>query len=192
LTGRLLDVGCGTKPYAPILSFSEHVGVDVAGSPHALTAADRVYDGRTLPFGDAAFDSLLCTEVLEHCADPDRLAHEIGRVLKPGGHALIAVPMVLQHHEEPHDYQRFTRWGMERLASAAGAEIVWLRARGGVYSTALASVHLAVSTSLSRRPFADVARWALWPIAAAAVALDKRGRQPPAITLGWQMLMRKR
>jgi ubiquinone/menaquinone biosynthesis C-methylase UbiE len=67
-----------------------------------------MYDGVVLLFGDAEFDSALYTEVLEHCRDPQRVVQETWRVLKPGGYALVTVPMVIHHHEEPWDFQRFT------------------------------------------------------------------------------------
>jgi len=191
LRGRLLDVGCGNKPYASILQCGEHVGVDVASSPHHRERMDKIYDGRSLPFSDSEFDSLLCSEVLEHCQDPQLVVREMARVLKPGGHALLTVPMVFHHHEEPWDFQRFTRYGMEHLARQAGLNVVWLKPRGGMYGTALAQVYCAVGYTLSRRPFIDVLLWMMWPISLIIFQWDKRRKNTPVMSLGWQMLVSK-
>jgi SAM-dependent methyltransferase len=191
LTGRLLDVGCGNKPYAPLLRCTTHFGVDVPTSPHDHGRFDAVYDGRTLPFPDAAFDSILCTEVMEHAINPLGLAAEIGRVLRPGGHALVTAPYMIHTHESPHDYQRFTRYGMEQLARAGGLELVWVRPRGGVFVVAAIGVLTALSQVVGRRPLSDVMNWMMFPGVLLARLLDRWRGRPEVLTLGWQMLARK-
>lgn len=55
--------------------------------------ADVTVDLMAMPFGDATFDVVLCNHVLEHVAD-DRVAMaEIARVLRPGGWAILLVPV---------------------------------------------------------------------------------------------------
>jgi SAM-dependent methyltransferase len=191
LRGRLLDVGCGKKPYASLLNCTEHVGVDVENSPHPRDAMDKIYDGQTLPFADEEFDSLLCTEVLEHCRDPQRVMREMYRVLKPGGYALITVPMIFHHHEEPWDFQRFTHYGMEWLAKQANLRVLWIKPRGAVYSTTLAMLYTALSYSLSRRPFIDIALWGMWPFTVAMLTFDSFKKNPVTMSLGWQMFVQR-
>lgn len=192
LCGDLLDVGCGNKPYASVLRCKRYIGVDVLTSPYNRSSVDVVYGGDTLPFGNAEFDSVLCTEVLEHARSPRRLAHEIARVLKPGGYALLTAPMFMQHHEEPCDFHRFTRHGMANLASQARLDVVWIQARGGVYSTALAALYLMQGRTGVRRPLADLVLWLLWPFAKLAIRIDAKSRDAvPLVSLGWQMLTRK-
>src|SRR5919108_4230868 len=60
---RLLDVGCGVKPYLPIFEAGarEYVGVDVDNE-----AADLAGPAEPLPVPDARFDLVLCTQVLDH------------------------------------------------------------------------------------------------------------------------------
>jgi SAM-dependent methyltransferase len=188
LPGRLLDVGCGRKPYARLLSCREHIGVDVESSPHPRAEMDRIYDGQKLPFANDDFDSILCTEVVEHARDPKQLFHEMARVLKPGGHALITVPMLFHHHEEPYDFQRLTRYGMENLAREAGLHVVWIKPRGGVYASFLGTLYTAVGQTLSRRPFIDLVLWILWPFALALLKFERWRNRPVVLSLGWQML----
>jgi SAM-dependent methyltransferase len=101
--GRVADVGCGTgellRQLAETWPASELVGVDFAASrlrtaaaaapPVTLVDADL---GAGLPFADAVFDAVFCTEVLEHLKDPVRCLREIRRVLAPGGRLTLSVP----------------------------------------------------------------------------------------------------
>ena len=106
---RVLDVGCGPKPYYPFFAerASEYVGVDVV--PHA--AADLVGRIEELPVEDGAFDLVLCTQVLEHCDDPVRAVSELRRVTAPGGRVLASTHGVQVYHPSPQDYWRWTYAG---------------------------------------------------------------------------------
>ena len=78
---RILDVGCGVKPYYPFFAdvASEYVGVDVVENP----AAELLGPVEALPVEDATFDVVLCTQVLEHCDDPAQAVRELRRVTRP-------------------------------------------------------------------------------------------------------------
>ena len=191
LRGRLLDVGCGTRPYLPLLDVSEYVGVDVERSPHHLDKAVVLYDGLHLPFPDDAFASVLCTEVLEHCGEPDVLLQEISRVLKQGGHCLLTAPMVIEHHEVPHDGFRFTRFALERLAARSRLDVVWILPRGHQYDVWVYATYSAISYTLSRRPWKDLVMWFVWPWTIVAHLLDGWRSNDVTLTLGWQVLMKK-
>jgi SAM-dependent methyltransferase len=191
LGGVLLDVGCGTKPYASLITSRKHIGIDVGSSLHDKAAFDSVYDGFAFPFSDLSFDSVLCTEVLEHSSDPLHLVLEIARVLKPTGYALITAPMVIEHHEAPYDYQRFTKFGLKEIVGRAHLHVEWIKPRGGPYVTALSAIYIAVSQIISLRPFIDIILWFLWPIAAIVYWADSMSTRTPVISLGWQMLVRK-
>jgi SAM-dependent methyltransferase len=192
LTGHLLDVGCGNKPYAKILKCDRHTGIDIDSTPHSKNAADVIFDGKTLPFEDGQFDSLLCTEVLEHVRELDDLLSELGRVLKPGAHGFITVPMVIHHHEEPYDYRRLTRFGMSLLADKMGCEVVWITSRGGIYTVLASFLLLSATYTLSIRPIIDILLVILWPFCMFLLLVERlRGREP-VISLGWQMLVKKK
>jgi SAM-dependent methyltransferase len=128
LQGRVLDVGCGQKPFAPLLppSVTQYIGIDVA----ANSAADVRASALSLPFSDGAFDGVLCTEVLEHLSDPDGAVREFYRVLKPGGTLLASAPQTYWLHEAPHDYFRFTRFGLEQILRRNRFELKLIQPRG--------------------------------------------------------------
>ena len=110
---RVLDVGCGVKPYYPFFRehATEYVGVDVVENP----AADLQGSVEALPVPDASFDVVLCTQVLEHTLDPQQAVRELRRVTAPGGRVLASTHGVEVYHPSPEDLWRWTHTGLARL-----------------------------------------------------------------------------
>ena len=134
LRGKLLDIGCGKKPYTSLFSSVDmYIGIDVPSTMHGLSAVDAISTALSLPFQDGSFDSLVCTEVLEHTPDPLVALGEMWRVSKEGATLLITVPLSEQLHEEPYDFYRFTHYGLEYLLKTSGWRILRLRERGGAW-----------------------------------------------------------
>ena len=140
--GRLLDVGCGSKPYEHIFRpyVTEYLGIEHEAT-FAKTAAvghagkpDLYYDGGRLPFEDGTFDTVLNVQVAEHTPRPGFLIGELGRVLAKDGTLIVSVPFQFRLHEQPHDYFRFTPHGLQVLCADAGLEIDEVRPHGGLWS----------------------------------------------------------
>ncbi len=125
LSGNLLDFGCGRKPYENLFTVDSYTGVDLenTGHNHQRSRVDVYYDGKTLPFKNEYFDSLFCSEVLEHVFNPDEMLAEIGRVLKKGSLALITTPFCWNEHEAPFDYARYSSFGMKELLEKNGFRV---------------------------------------------------------------------
>ena len=125
LSGEVLDVGCGRQPYRHLTRATRYIGVDVdTPDTRALGLVDVYYDGKKLPFADASFDALLCSQVLEHVFAPAEFMGELQRVLRPGGQLLLATPLAWDEHSQPYDYARYTSFGLRDLVERAGFEIV--------------------------------------------------------------------
>ena len=137
----LLDLGAGTRPYAPLYEqyFAETVSVDVPYSPHDISHIDVTASADSLPFESETFDFVLCTEVLEHCREPGTVVAEIARVLKPGGYAFVTTPFMVGLHEIPHDYFRFTRFGLQTIAEHADLTVEAIWPKGGYGALVLLS-----------------------------------------------------
>jgi SAM-dependent methyltransferase len=111
--GSILDLGCGVAPYAPLFGDGWHyVSVDREQKYPVRLVADFT---QKLPFGDQSFDAILCTQVLEHVPDPELVAGEIHRLLKPGGVGFVSVPFAWEIHHYPDDYHRFTPESLQKL-----------------------------------------------------------------------------
>lgn len=125
LTGRLLDVGCGSKPYQSLFAVDAYIGLDIdSEASRQAGVADYFYDGKTFPFAEASFDCVLCNQVLEHVFNPDEFLGELMRVLKPGGRLLLTVPFVWDEHEQPYDYARYSSFGLRALLEKQGFHII--------------------------------------------------------------------
>jgi len=140
--GRLLDVGCGDKPYEHLFRpfVREYVGVEHEATFRQTSAQSRakgpdvVYDGKTLPFENESFDTVMSIQVLEHTPQPGHLVAEMARVLKREGVLILAAPFSFRLHEEPHDYFRYTPHGLGVLCDQAGLRIDRIERVGHLWS----------------------------------------------------------
>jgi SAM-dependent methyltransferase len=139
--GKLLDVGCGDKPYEHLFTpyVREYIGIEHEGTFDATSAsargkADLRYDGRRLPFPDESFDTVLSVQVLEHTPDPAALVVEMARVLRADGLLILTAPFSFRLHEEPHDYFRFSDHGLRELCARAGLVIEDMAPHGNLWS----------------------------------------------------------
>lgn len=172
---RVLDVGSGAKPYLPLFApfASEYVAVD-ARSPEA----DLLGTVEQLPVGDASFEVVICTQVLEHCDDPAAAVRELRRVTAPRGRVLASTHGVQVYHPAPDDHWRWTHTGLERLFAANGD---WssLSVRPGAGTAACLGmlvthfIDLLAARAGLRRP----ARALVAAVNAAAEAIDRRSEQ---------------
>lgn len=137
--GRMLDVGCGTKPYRQVFVdvVDEHIGVDYTSSISANKENKNVDVYSILPylpFKNEVFDTVLATEVLEHVPEPSLAFNEINRVLKKKRALILTTPQSWGLHETPHDYYRYTRYGLKHLAEKNSFEVVYIKPLGGFFS----------------------------------------------------------
>lgn len=141
-----LDVGAKVAPY--ISWFPNRIGIDIVPGGRVGVVGDVC----RLPFPSNVFGCVLCTEVLEHLLTPQAAIDEFHRVLRPGGMLVLTTRCVWPVHDAPHDYFRFTRYGLAHLARRF--EIVELREDGTLLeSLAMVVQRLGYQTELlgSRR-----------------------------------------
>jgi len=133
LDGRLLDFGCGSKPYQSLfVNVSEYIGLDYdsEGHSHASENIDVIYDGKKIPFDDEHFDSVFSSEVFEHIFNLEEIIPEIKRVMKRQGKILITCPFVWNEHEVPIDFARYTQFALKHLLEKNGFEVLILDKSG--------------------------------------------------------------
>lgn len=127
---KVLDIGCGNKPYASFFS-CQYIGLD----PYPGTKADIVRDAWDSGLPDNSVDGVILNQSLEHISDTIGTIREIQRVLKPGGLVLVTAPQTMRNHGIPLslqeakitntdastlsfwnvDYWRFTKFGLIHL-----------------------------------------------------------------------------
>ena len=169
---RVLDVGCGIKPYYPLFAgvAREYVGVDVDNP-----AADLSGSAEQLPVPDASFDVVLCTQVLEHSEDPARAVRELRRAVAPGGRVLASTHGVQVYHPSPADHWRWTHTGLERLFRDNGDwQSVSVRAASGTASCIGMLLSMYVDLFARRIRVGGAGRLAVRALNGAGAALDRR------------------
>lgn len=134
--GRLADIGCGTKPYAGMVApyITQHVGIDHNEMFHGRSNVDIFADAYNIPVPDGSFDCVLLTDVLEHLENPQSAFVEMARILKQGGSVILSVPHLHHLHEQPRDFYRYTKYGLEYLAGQAKLVTAEMKPIGGLLS----------------------------------------------------------
>lgn len=135
--GVLYDLGAGESPYKDFFlqHAQEYVAVDWAGSLHE-TKADIAADlNEPLPIESELADTVISLSVLEHLYAPQRMLDEAYRILKKGGAIVLQVPWQWWIHEEPHDYFRYTPYGLHYLLEQAGFVDIEIEAQSGFFTT---------------------------------------------------------
>jgi SAM-dependent methyltransferase len=132
IKGKVLDVGAGHySRYEKFFKAEKYIKMDINHSEHV----DIVGSVDNIPMEDNSVDSIVCTQVFEHIRYIDKSASELYRVLRKGGHVLLTVPQLNELHEEPHDYFRYTKYGLKSVFENAGFSIVEMDQRGSFFSS---------------------------------------------------------
>jgi SAM-dependent methyltransferase len=137
--GRVLDVGCGDKRFARQCGerVTKYIGLDY---PTTFAGRDDNVEvfgtALALPFASATFDTVVSFEVLEHVTNPRAMVEEIARVVRPGGRVILTTPFLWGEHCQPHDYFRFTLYGLRQLFEDAGLEVLVQERANGFWTLA--------------------------------------------------------
>lgn len=160
--GKILDVGCGQKPYRNIFrNCREYIGIDFkhfsVNKEFEFRKPDIYFSGdylttHKLPFKDETYDHAVSFQVLEHHKKPDVMISEIFRVVKKGGYVLITVPFLGGVHEEPNDFQRFTKYGLIELFKYFG-EILEIKEQGYLFCVISMLVNECLNNFASKNKF---------------------------------------
>ena len=159
--GRVLDVGCGQKPYANWITpgnVCEYIGLDV--NPGADITVNV---GEKWPVEDKTVDCILLTQVMEHLGDPEEVIKEMKRVLKIGGIILVTAPFLHPAHGLPYDYTRYTQQGITNIFSN-GFKIIENTTAGG-FGTVMASLILTwIDGSMNANTITRILKGILLPV----------------------------
>ncbi len=113
--GVLVDIGAGNTPYKKHFEkkVNEYIKIDnfefVNGKP------DIFGNALELPIKSNSVDTAFSSQVLEHVPEPQKMVDEIYRILRPQGICILSTHMANPLHGEPHDYFRFTKYGLKEI-----------------------------------------------------------------------------
>lgn len=186
--GKVLDVGCGDKPYRHLFHDAEsYEGIDYAqysnskgmgkpGRPDHVFPAD--YNNTfKLPFRSRSYDHVVSFQVLEHHPEPEKMISEMSRVTREGGTLILSAPFIWGLHEEPHDYMRFTHYALVRMLNKYGYTVRNVRTQGSICSLLITLVTGYCIEIASINRFLYVCMALLYPllllIAYASIMLDR-------------------
>lgn len=133
--GKLLDVGCGEKPYFGILNpyVEKYIGIEHPNTLHKDKHIDLYADACRIPFKKDSFNCVVSFQVMEHISEPGYMLTEVYRVLQKGGNVVLTTPFMWGIHERPNDFYRYTRYGLQYLLEKAGFEIINIEANTGFW-----------------------------------------------------------
>lgn len=133
---RVLDAGAGEAAYRELFGHCRYVATDLGVGDVSWNYGnlDLVSELTRLPFRSGNFDAVLCTQVLEHVERPDHCVLELYRVLKPGGVLFLTAPMAQAEHQPPHDFFRYTSYGLRSVVGGAGFRDIRVEPFGGIFT----------------------------------------------------------
>jgi SAM-dependent methyltransferase len=138
--GNLADIGCGFVPlYEYYRSYVDNATtIDWGNSYHKNQFLDIETDLNLAPIigiENDSFNTIICSDVLEHIYKPNSLLNEFNRIMKTGGYLILNVPFYYWVHEAPHDYHRYTEYALKRYLIDSGFEIIEFKPLGGALAT---------------------------------------------------------
>jgi SAM-dependent methyltransferase len=113
------------SPLIAALAPVRHLRCDLSPSDAGIERVDL----QAIPEADASFDLVIANHVLEHVADVEAVLAEIGRVLVPGGHAILqtpfalAIPETIEEAAVQSEKDRLERYGQEDHVRLFGSDI---------------------------------------------------------------------
>jgi SAM-dependent methyltransferase len=138
--GKLLDIGCGAQIYRPLVPLGViYHGIDICDARERFgyeVPDTHYFTDEEWGVPDGSIDVALCTEVLEHVAEPARLLAQTFRCLRPGGRLVLTIPFAARWHFIPYDYWRYTPSSLQKLLTDAGFEHVMVHACGNPLTVA--------------------------------------------------------
>lgn len=192
ITGIVLDVGSGkSNRYKHLFQYQRYITLD----PNQDAGAEITAEAENIPLPENFVDSIVSTQVLEHVKNPWKVINEFGRVLKPGGYCLLTAPQWNNLHEEPHDYWRYTKYGLAKIFEENGFKIIEMDQRGKYFTTLS---QIKIRFLIDKLHLYESKFWKLWNIyfrftVWKARLLDEWDNSSAASThaIGWCLIAQK-
>lgn len=179
MNGKLLDIGCGKMPYKEYIlknpGVKKYTGLDIENALQydISVKPDFTWNGQQMPFQDKSYNTVIATEVLEHCPEPEIVLKEAHRVLDKGGIFFFTVPFLWNLHEVPYDEYRYTPFSLERHLRNAGFKEIEIKATGGWHASMAQMLGLWVRRSPMKENKRKILSKLIKPVIKLLLKLDK-------------------
>jgi len=183
----VLDVGGRLQPYRPLLATRtrKYVAVDLQLTPLVNVGAAA----EALPFRNAQFDFVICTQVFEYLQDPGLAVAEIKRVLRKGGVLFLSAPSVFLRDNDKECW-RFLPQGLRHLLREF--ETVEVIPEGNSLIGFIRTCNIFLLSFLRPRILAPLWQWTVVPfLNVAGCVLEKLARQNEDFTANYSVWARK-
>lgn len=134
--GTLVDLGCGEAPHKNyfLQYVNKYIGVDWTNTLHN-SKADIISDlNKKIEIENDFADTIISLSVMEHLCEPQIFLNESYRILKKDGTIILGVPWMWWIHEAPHDYFRYTPYGLKYMFEKAGYKDIQIQPTTGFFS----------------------------------------------------------
>ncbi len=131
----VLDAGAGECKYRVYFPHTSYIALDFLCGDNRwdYRRVDIGGDVINIPLKANTVDMVINTQVLEHVSEPAKTIQEFYRVLKPGGRLFLTTPQGWYEHQIPHDYFRYTSYGLRHLFHKAGFQVDFIKPMGGYF-----------------------------------------------------------
>lgn len=136
-SGQLLDMGCGSRPFAAWFAgrVTQYWGTDLRSSRHLKARRPDAYArAEAQPIRTGSMDTVVAFSVVTYLPEPSRMFDEAARVLKPGGIAIVEFAQMEPILDAPYDFYRFTPYGARYQFERAGFEVLEIVPLGGLWA----------------------------------------------------------
>jgi SAM-dependent methyltransferase len=197
---RVLDAGAGEGNWRYLFPHANYITQDkcIGDAGWNYSNIDYNCDITSIPLGEASVDVVLLIEVLEHLPEPLSALKELNRILKKGGYLYVTVPQGWAEHQVPHDYYRFTQYGLLYLLQKAHFQVKTIEKRGGYFKyIAFRMWHLLFMPFLNRETLVKkMTGWLvkiglvffLLPASIVCYLVDNIFDKEKELTLGYQLV----
>lgn len=142
--GKTVDLGAGRGKYKKIIKqyATEYISIDNGSSNYQFKKENEIgnidlvcdLENEKIPLQNSSVDTIICTEVIEHIANPPHLFKEINRILKPNGYLILSSDWLSPYHPEPKDYWRFSPDAYKYLCQISNLKLIECNSKGGYYT----------------------------------------------------------
>lgn len=132
---KILDAGAGELRYKKYFDHCNYVSNDLCVGDDAwyfdaIDIKSTIYE---IPVENGSFDVILCSQVLEHLEFPEKAFTEFSRILKKGGRLILTAPLGQGEHQIPHDFFRYTKYGLKSLGERCNLRLIEIKPQGGIF-----------------------------------------------------------